>query len=210
MVLEQQMAVQRGGMVSRYDTGLDREAIIGCLCDRAVEAAAGVGAGLIPAAVLVALIEREQGFNVLLTRRTEHLRDHAGQISFPGGRIEPHDPSPAAAALREAEEEVGLAAARVELIGRLPSYERRTGYLVHPVVGLVRPPVRLSPDPYEVAEIFEVPLAFFLDPGNHRWHYVEYEGRRHRLCAMPYKDYFIWGATAAILRELYRTLSGGD
>ena len=157
----------------------------------------------VPAAVLVPLVERDDGFHVLLTRRTEHLRDHAGQISFPGGRIEPEDASVEAAALREAEEEIGLAADAVEISGRVGCYRTGTGCLVHPVVGLLTPPLTLRPDPFEVAEIFEVPLSHFLDPENHRPHVMEHGGRRYQLYAMPYGDYYIWGATAGMLRSLY-------
>ena len=163
---------------------------------------------LTPAAVLVPLVARAGGFNVLLTRRADQLRDHAGQISFPGGRIDPGDRTPEDAALREAEEEIGLPRSRVELIGRLGRYATGTGYLVYPVVGMIEKPVRLTPQPTEVAEIFEVPLAFFLDPANHRPHVFEHRGRSYRLVAMPYGDYFIWGATAQMLRGLYQVLRG--
>ncbi|WP_435101193.1 CoA pyrophosphatase [Arhodomonas sp. AD133] len=165
------------------------------------------GASLHPAAVLVPLVERESGLNVVLTRRTAHLRAHAGQISFPGGRIEAHDESSLAAALREAEEEVGLVPEAVELVGRLPVYPTGTGFRIDPWVGIIAPSVTLVPDPGEVAEIFEVPLAFVLDPANHRPHSLDRGGRRYRLCAIPYGDYYIWGATAAILRDLYRLLA---
>lgn len=161
---------------------------------------------LVPAAVLVPLIEREEGFNVLLTRRTETLRSHAGQISFPGGRIEPDDESVEAAALRESLEEIGLSPASVEIVGRLGRWRTNTGFIVYPVVGLIEPPVTLRPDPGEVAEIFEVPLAFLLDPANHQPHVIEREGQRYELVAMPYGDYFIWGATAAMLHNLYQAL----
>jgi len=158
------------------------------------------------AAVLVALIARANGLHVLLTRRSEALRDHAGQISFPGGCIEPSDASPQAAALREAMEEVGLAPERVEILGAMPPYQTATGFIIHPSVGLVQHPGMLRADPDEVAEIFEVPLAFFLDPRNHQPHVLEHEGRQYRLHAMPYRDYYIWGATAGILRQLYHLL----
>lgn len=163
---------------------------------------------LVPAAVLVPLVERANALNVILTRRTDHLRAHAGQISFPGGRIERDDPSPVAAALREAEEEIGVPATAVELMGELPRYRTGTGFLVHPVVGFVDSRAPLVAEPSEVAEIFEVPLDFVLDPCNHRPHRLEHQGEVHRFCAMPYGDYYIWGATAAILRYLYRLLSG--
>lgn len=164
---------------------------------------------LIPAAVLVPLIERPDGFHVLLTRRTETLKDHAGQISFPGGRIEPDDASVEAAALREAQEEIALAPERVEILGRLGRYRTGTGFLVYPVVGVLEPPLTLRPDPSEVAEIFEVPLSFFLDPANHRPHVMRHQDREYRLHAMPYGDYYIWGATAGMLLSLYQALTGG-
>ncbi|MGB7543564.1 MAG: CoA pyrophosphatase [Burkholderiales bacterium] len=151
------------------------------------------------AAVLVPLVRRGDGFTVLLTRRTAHLNDHAGQISFPGGRTEPGDASAAATALRETEEEIGLAGARVEVLGHLHEYLTVTGYRVTPVVGLVTPPLDLRPDDFEVAEIFEVPLEFLLDPANHQRNSVIHEGRRRHYYAMPYRQYYIWGATAGML-----------
>lgn len=160
-----------------------------------------------PAAVLIPLIERRQGFNILLTRRTETLRAHPGQISFPGGRIEPEDASVEAAALRESQEEIGLPPERVDIIGRLGSWRTGTGFIIYPVVGVVEVPVRLRPDPCEVAEIFELPLSFLLDPANHKPHVYERGGRRHELIALPYGNYFIWGATAAMLHGLYHALA---
>ncbi len=168
-----------------------------------------------PAAVLVPLVERDEGLHVLLTRRTEHLRDHAGQVSFPGGRIEAADADPAAAALREAAEEVGLAPERVEVIGHLPTYTTVTHYVVTPVVGLVKPPFDLVPDPGEVAEAFEVPLAFLMTPAHHRRHVFHWDGGARQFLSMPWRgptpggggrEYFIWGATAAMLRNLYHFL----
>jgi len=159
-----------------------------------------------PAAVLIALVERGDGVGVLLTRRTEHLEHHPGQISFPGGHIEAHDADPEAAALREAHEEIGLPPGQVRILGRLGEYVTRTGFHVTPVVGAVRPPLDLRPDPHEVEEVFEVPLAFFLDPANHHAHERVYEGAPRRFYAMPYGDYYIWGATAGMLMDLYRTL----
>lgn len=162
------------------------------------------------ASVLIPLVMREEPM-VMLTRRTDHLRDHAGQISFPGGRAEPHDASPAATALREAEEEVGLPHESVEVIGALPIYATVTAFMVTPVVGLVRPGFPLRPDPFEVAEVFEVPLSFLMHPANHRRHAVELAGERREFFSMPWQAggqrYFIWGATAAMLRNLYRFLS---
>jgi 8-oxo-dGTP pyrophosphatase MutT (NUDIX family) len=144
---------------------------------------------------------------VLLTQRTAHLREHAGQISFPGGRVEPEDASPAHTALRETEEEIGLASAHIEIVGYLPEYRTNTGFRVMPVVGLVRPPFALRPDPSEVAEVFEVPLAFLMDPANHQQHSVHYRGKLRHYYAMPYGDYFIWGATAGIIVTLSRALA---
>jgi len=160
---------------------------------------------LTPAAVLVPIVLRPTP-TLLLTQRTAHLRDHAGQISFPGGRIEPDDASVVDAALRETEEEVGLAPANVEVLGFLPDYRTSTGFSVTPVVAFVTPPFALRPDPFEVAEVFEVPLAFLLDPANHQQHEVHWRGRLRRYYAMPYGDYFIWGATAGMIMSLYQHL----
>jgi 8-oxo-dGTP pyrophosphatase MutT (NUDIX family) len=159
-----------------------------------------------PAAVLVGLVDREGGPALLLTQRTEHLRDHAGQICFPGGRIEPDDASAAAAALREAEEEIGLDPARVAIIGKLPLYQTVTGFRIHPVVGWISPPFELRPDPYEVAEAFEVPLHFVLDPENHRRQSYRRGPVTRAYYVLPYQGRFIWGATAGILVNLARVL----
>lgn len=157
---------------------------------------------LIPAAVLVGLVERPQGMQILFTKRTPHLTDHAGQISFPGGRVEDEDLSPTHTALRETEEEIGLSRDHVEVVGFLPEYRTGTGFRVTPVVALVRPPFDLQPDPFEVAEVFEVPLAFLLDPANHQQHSLHHRGALRQYFAMPYGDYFIWGATAGMIRSL--------
>ncbi|MER2555805.1 MAG: CoA pyrophosphatase [Thauera sp.] len=159
-----------------------------------------------PAAVLVPLVLRDEAPSVLLTRRTDHLHHHPGQISFPGGRVEADDRSAVHTALRETEEEIGLASRHVELIGALPDYLTGTGFRVTPVVGLVRPPFDLRLDAFEVAEAFEVPLAHFLDARNHQEHSIMHEGRLRRFHAMPYHGYFIWGATAGIIMSLYRLL----
>jgi 8-oxo-dGTP pyrophosphatase MutT (NUDIX family) len=161
---------------------------------------------LTPAAVLFPIVQRAGGQTVLLTQRTAHLRDHAGQISFPGGRIEAGDPSPVHAALRETEEEIGLAREHVEILGFLPEYHTGTGFRVTPVVALVTPPFVLVPDPFEVAEVFEVPLAFLLDPANHQRHSLYYRGALRHFFAMPYRNYFIWGATAGMIRSLSERL----
>jgi len=160
-----------------------------------------------PAAVLVPVVDRENGMTVLFTRRTAHLQDHAGQISFPGGRTEPGDESPLATALRETEEEIGLERGCVEILGRLPDYRTGTGFRITPVVGLVRPPLELRPDDFEVAEVFEVPLGFLLDPSNHQRNSMMRDGHRREFYAMPYRHYYIWGATAGILMNLYSVLT---
>ncbi len=159
-----------------------------------------------PASVLVPVVNREAGLTVLLTRRTAHLHDHAGQISLPGGRSEGNE-SPEETALRETAEEIGLHPRHVELLGSLTDYVTVTGYRVTPVVGLVSPPFDLQPDTFEVAEIFEVPLTIFLDPANHQRNRVVTEGVERQYYAMPYGPYYIWGATAGMLMNLYRFLT---
>jgi 8-oxo-dGTP pyrophosphatase MutT (NUDIX family) len=158
------------------------------------------------ASVLVPIVTRPEALTVLLTRRTAHLKNHSGQIAFPGGGAEPRDASPEATALRETEEEIGLEPARVEVIGRLSDYHTRTDYRVTPVVGLVTPPFELRLDAHEVDEAFEVPLAFLLDPANHQRQQREFQGRTVPFYAIPYRDYYIWGATAGMLINLYRFL----
>lgn len=165
------------------------------------------------AAVLVPLVMRTGGLSVLLTERTAHLSSHAGQVAFPGGRTEPTDPSPVATALRETEEEVGLSRVHVEILGQMPQYLTGSGFSVTPVVGLVEPSHRLSLDANEVAETFEVPLAFLMDPVNHQRRLYRWEdGAERSFFAMPWvredgREHFIWGVTAAMLRNLYRFLS---
>jgi 8-oxo-dGTP pyrophosphatase MutT (NUDIX family) len=165
------------------------------------------------ASVLVPLVMRDAGLQVLLTRRTAHLRSHAGQISFPGGKAEAHDADAVATALRETEEEVGLARRHVEVIGRLPVYTTVTGFVVTPVVGLVAPGFDLRIDSGEVDEAFEVPLPFLMTPAHHRRHRWDAGGGITRqFLSMPWQggagqQYFIWGATAAMLRNLYGFLA---
>lgn len=163
------------------------------------------------AAVLVALVMRDEGLQVLLTQRTAHLRSHAGQISFPGGGAEPEDGSPEATALRETAEEIGLAREHIEILGRLPEYVTVTAFHVTPVVALVAPPFALKLDDFEVAEAFEVPLSFLMDPAHHRRHRFEFERdgepQARTFLSMPHGGHFIWGATAAMLRNLYRFLA---
>ncbi|MFC5303369.1 CoA pyrophosphatase [Azospira restricta] len=193
-------------------TRFDLERLRGRLAQQPGAAAAvhedGLGAEpLTAAAVLVPIVLHDSGPTVLLTQRTAHLRDHAGQISFPGGRVEPGDPSVLDAALRETEEEIGLAPRHVEVVGYLPEYRTSTGFSVTPVVAFVTPPFALTPDPFEVAEVFEVPLAFLVDPANHQQHEVHWRGRLRKYYAMPYGDYFIWGATAGMIKSLCEHLA---
>ena len=130
-----------------------------------------------------------------------------GPTGFPGGRLEPDDPDAVAAALRETEEEIGLHRRHVDVIGRLDTYQTRTAYEVTPVVGIVTPPFDLKPDPFEVADIFEVPLSFLLDPANHQRNSVLHLGRQRHYYAMPYSRYYIWGATAGMLMNFYAYLT---
>ncbi|MGZ3157810.1 MAG: CoA pyrophosphatase [Burkholderiaceae bacterium] len=160
------------------------------------------------AAVLLPIVMRETGPTLLLTQRTAHLTDHGGQVSFPGGRMEEIDASPIETALRETKEEVGLDRRHVEVIGTLPDYATITGYLVTPVVAIVHPPFDLRADPFEVAEIFEVPLSFLMNGMNHQRRTVDFpeELGRRSFYAMPYERFFIWGATAGMLRNLFHFL----
>ncbi len=159
-----------------------------------------------PAAVLLLVVNHPADPTVVFTQRTAHLADHAGQISFPGGRCDEGDCTPERTALREAEEEVGIPGDRVEILGRLPEYRTSTGYCVTPVVGWAEPPLTFKPDPHEVADVFEVPLAFLLDSGNHRYESAFYKGRMRKYWAMPYGERFIWGATAGMLVTFHRIL----
>ena len=161
------------------------------------------------AAVLVPIVTRPDELTVLFTRRTAHLKAHSGQISFPGGRIEEGDASEQAAALRETQEEIGIAGSSIEVLGRLADYHTRTGFRVTPVVGVVTVPFTLRVDAHEVDEVFEVPLSFLLDPANHQKHSREFQGRQVQYYAIPYHDYYIWGATAGMLVNFYRHLASG-
>ncbi len=162
----------------------------------------------IEAAVLVPLVMRAQGVTVLLTQRTAHLNDHAGQIAFPGGKVESHDTDYVATALRETEEETGLSRTFVEVLGGLPRYVTGSGFAINPITSLVRPEFSLTPDAQEVAEVFEVPLAFLTDPANYRLHKATLsDGTMRQYYSVPWEQYFIWGATAAMLRGLCQILS---
>jgi 8-oxo-dGTP pyrophosphatase MutT (NUDIX family) len=162
------------------------------------------------AAVLMPLIERENGLSLLLTQRTHSLTTHAGQIALPGGRVDASDADVVSAALREAREEVGLPSSHVRVLGTLPEYVTGTAFVVTPVVALVVPGFELRPNPHEVADVFEVPLAFLMDPSNHHRYEAMWRGELRQWYAMPYQDgdveRFIWGATAGMLRNLYRML----
>jgi 8-oxo-dGTP pyrophosphatase MutT (NUDIX family) len=169
----------------------------------------GVGreAAATAAAVLVPIVTHGSGLTLLLTQRTAHLKAHSGQVAFPGGRAEAGDTSPEDTALRESQEEIGLARERVEVLAQLPEYFTRTGFRVTPVVGLVEPPLQLKPDPNEVEAVFEVPLAFLLDIRNHKRQTREYQGRTVGFYEMPYGERYIWGATAGMIVNLGRALA---
>jgi len=162
------------------------------------------------ASVLIPIVMRDHP-TVLLTERTLHLPTHSGQIAFPGGKAEAGDADATATALREAQEEIGLDAAFIQVLGVLPEYRTGSAFIITPVVALVQAGFTLRPDPNEVADVFEVPLSFLMNPAHHQRHAVELEGRRREWFAMPYQDQatqrFIWGATAGMLRNVYRMLS---
>jgi len=163
----------------------------------------------VPAAVLVPLVMRAAP-TLLLTKRTAHLKKHAGQVSFPGGRIDPGDPHAEAAALREAEEEIGLDPAHVEIVGRMADYVTGTGYRITPVLGLVRPDLAYVPSPHEVEAVFEFPLTDLLDPEAPRRQRQHVRGSWREYWVWPHPDHFIWGATAAIMVHLAHRLREGS
>lgn len=160
------------------------------------------------AAVLIAVVDRGANPTVILTQRTEHLPSHAGQIAFPGGKIDSQDDGPLAAALREAHEEVGLRPSSVAPVGSLPNYLTGSGYKIVPVVAVVPPGLSLVPNPGEVADVFEVPLAFLMNPANHQRHSRVFHDEKRYFYAMPYGERYIWGVTAGIIRLLYDTVYG--
>lgn len=155
-----------------------------------------------PAAVLCGLVERPHGLSVILTRRPDFMREHAGQVAFPGGKIDGVDRTPEDAALREAEEEIGMPRAAAEILGRIDPYETGTGFRVLPVVAMVDPGFTPVPDPNEVAEAFETPLDFLMDPANVETHVWEKDGFNRRYYAFNWRGRFIWGATAGMLKSL--------
>jgi 8-oxo-dGTP pyrophosphatase MutT (NUDIX family) len=156
----------------------------------------------------VPLVNRPGRVHLLLTQRTPHLDDHAGQISFPGGRVETADANREETALRETEEEIGLERGTVALLGRLPVYEIPSGFRITPVVGWIEPPFTLKPDPFEVAAAFEAPLEHFLDAANYQRREFRFRGRHRHYLAIPYEGRYIWGATAGMLYNLCRMLRG--
>ncbi len=158
------------------------------------------------AAVLIGLVERDGALQVILTQRASTLRVHSGQIAFPGGKMDPGDLSPGATALREVQEEIGLAGDRIEVLGYLGAYLTRTGFRVIPVVARVTPPFEPVLDPAEVSEVFEVPFAFLMSEANHQLREREWKGLPRQFYAMPYGERNIWGITAGILRNLYERL----
>lgn len=164
------------------------------------------GTRVTEAAVLVPLIDRSGRVQVLFTQRTAHLDDHAGQISFPGGRVEVSDASREETALREMEEEIGLASASVAVLGRLPEYEIPSGFRITPVVGWIETPFALNPDPFEVAAVFEAPLEHFLDAARYQRRQFRFRGRHRHYLAIPFEGRYIWGATAGMLYDLCRLL----
>ena len=161
-----------------------------------------------PAAVLIPIIARPEGATILLTKRSAHLKDHAGQVAFPGGKMDQNETDPIETALREAEEEIGLGHRYIEPIGYLEPYLSSTGFRIVPVVATVDPSHHLSLDPNEVETTFEVPLTFLMNPIYHETHSREWRGALRQYYAMPYKDHYIWGVTAGIIRNLYEKVYG--
>ncbi len=161
------------------------------------------------AAVLVPIVAHRGAAGVILTRRTDHLRAHAGQVAFPGGKVDEDDANAIATALREAEEEIGLLPDRVEPIGCFPPYASNSGYRIVPVIGVVPPGLAFDPNPEEVAEVFEVPLPFLMDGANHRVSHLLWQGRQRHFWEMPWDGIRIWGVTAGIIRRIFEATYGG-
>ncbi|MBE0692105.1 MAG: CoA pyrophosphatase [Aquamicrobium sp.] len=162
--------------------------------------------GLRDAAVLIPVVDRGDEASVILTKRTEKLRSHSGQIAFPGGRLDATDPTPEYAALRETEEEIGLAPRFVEVVGRMPDYVTGSGFRIAPILSVVRPGFRLTINPDEVDDAFEVPLSFLMDPANHNRGSRIWEEKERYFYTMPFGERHIWGVTAGIIRTLYERL----
>ncbi|MBN05254.1 MAG: CoA pyrophosphatase [Ponticaulis sp.] len=158
------------------------------------------------AGVLIGIVDRGGELNVVLTERPKTMAKHPGQVAFPGGKVDPHDECPVDAALREANEEVGVEPEEVTLMGRSGLYLTRTGFRITPVVGLLPPDFVAKPDPHEVDDVFETPLSFLMNPANHEEKSVEWKGRRHRYFEMPHNGHYIWGVTAGVIRALYERL----
>ena len=158
------------------------------------------------AAVLIGILERDTGLSVVLTQRTGHLKAHAGQVAFPGGKIDPTDAGPVDAALREADEEIGLVPSNVETLGTLAPYLTGSGYKIIPVIGKLQTAGPFRPNPDEVEDVFEVPLTFLMDPLNHQKQSRDWEGKRRYFYAMPFGERYIWGVTAGIIRSFYETV----
>lgn len=167
-------------------------------------------AGPLKAAAVLVLVVNHPAPTIVFTQRTAHLTDHAGQISFPGGRVEAHDVDAAATARREAVEETGIRADQIEIVGTLPQYTTGTGYLITPVVAWAEAPLHYSPDAHEVAEVFEVPARFLLNPRNHRFEKTMYKGRMREYYAIPYDNRYIWGATAGMLITFSRVVGHAE
>ncbi|HLS50953.1 MAG TPA: CoA pyrophosphatase [Burkholderiaceae bacterium] len=168
-------------------------------------------ANIVPAAVLFPLVQRESGLHVLFTRRASHLYDHAGQICFPGGRIEDTDPDAIAAALRETEEETGISRKYMEYIGSQPSFLTSTRFTMKPIIGYIKPGFEVRPDSFEVAEVFEVPLSHLMNPEHHSLHRANLPAGDHRFYfSISWQSYFIWGATAALIRNFYHYLKAAS
>jgi len=209
-VVQETLTQRRGGLLpptrSRIAEGLAKPAPPPAPDDLHLVARPD-GARVTEAAVLVPLVDRHGQLQLLLTQRTPHLDNHAGQISFPGGRVEEADASREETALRETEEEIGLPRSAVHLLGRLPVYENLSGFRITPVVGWIEPPFVLTPDPFEVAAAFEAPLEHFLDTANYQRREFHFRGRHRHYMAIPYEGRYIWGATAAMLYSFARMLA---
>jgi len=202
--LERRQLVEQFANVDRPETNISSRSVGG---DHDLNPGIHPPPPLTLAAVLIAIVDRGGQLSVLLTLRTKHLANHAGQVSFPGGRVESDDLTPEDAALRETEEEIGLSRHHVTLLGRLDDYVTRTGFKVTPVVAMVDPPFGLNPDTDEVETVFEVPLSFLLDPANHQRSSCLLKGHRRYYYTMSWGQHEIWGATAGMMINLHHFLN---